>query len=210
MRFKWGALLAVAALGWLSCAVLHCFLPYTMGSAIDANTGRHVEYLASLDLKRISVFTTETAASRLIQAYPAPDTGKGALLAYDSHWMPTIPGFQLLYRSGLLWQYRRRLHAAPPPVRTETDAGAEMALDNVADYLDDLDWQQSDGIRCGFTPEGKAQLLRNMLDVLRRGRPSHFVNRMVLPQLMRPLDHPAGPDEVPSASRIIRKDSQFY
>ncbi len=203
MRFKWGALLAVAALSWLAFCAAGFFIPYTSGIAIDSLTGRRVYYTAILDLKRVAVTSEDTEASRLIQAYPAPPGSPGGLLAYDSCWVMLRIGWVRFKPTLGMVQLEH-------PARTEIDEMIEFTLDNLADYLDDAEWQQSDGMSCGFTPAGKAQLMRNMLEVLHRGRPEHYVNRMVIPQLMRPLDHPAGPEEVPSASQIIRKNAQLF
>lgn len=155
-------------------------------------------------MKRTAFFAADTDASHLILACPLIQGRRGVLLAYDGQWvLGVIPGY-LRYRLGL------KLNLRQYPVRTEIDHMAPMALDSVAGYMNDLDWQQHDGIRYGFSPAGKAQLMRNMLEVLRRRGNSNYVNFRVIPQLMRPLDHPAGPDEVPGAKQIIRKGSQFY
>lgn len=95
------------------------------------------------------------------------------------------------------------------PVKTETDWLSSLALDSVAMYLENDAWLEGD-IPCGITPEGKAQLMRNMLEVLRRRGESKYVSREVLRPLMQHLDHPAGPAEVPTARQIIRKGAQLF
>jgi hypothetical protein len=203
MRFKWGALLLVAALGWLFAAVSHLCWPVVQGSAIDTSTGQQVFYYSILDMKRVAVSTTDTEASVVIQAGPAATGKEGELLAYQSFWWyGPLPSY-LLNKTGITLA---RPSALP---RTEIDPLSVMAIENVAEYLNDFDSQKYDGIRYGFSPAGKAQLMRNTLEVLRRRRELMYINPTLIPKLMRPLDHPAGPAEVPTPEQIIRKASQF-
>ena len=193
----------VAALGWLGAAVLNFCWPVVYGAAIDTQTGQEVWYTVILDLKRVVIKVTGTDASSLILACPVAPVGKGELLAYRTHVYFGLPNV-MLFKMGI------RFAGPDYPSRTEIDPMALMAVENVADYLNDVDSQKYDGILHGFTAEGKAQLMRNMLEVLRRRRELLYLDVRVIPQLMRPLDHPAGPDEVPTAAQIIRKASQFF
>jgi hypothetical protein len=204
MRFKWGALLAVAALGGFFTAALCFCLPAVAGSAINTVTGQVVLYYSVLDMKRAVLHAQDTETSRLIQACPGLAGGKGELLAYRGQW---YLGWRLSYWQ---WTHRRSAWLRNARVRTETDSIAPEVLDSVANYLNDVDWQRHNGIRYGFTAEGKAQLMLNMLEVLRRRGDSKYVTQRAIAPLMLNLDHAAGANDVPTAQQIIRKTAQFF
>jgi hypothetical protein len=207
--FKWGALLLSAAMGWLSFAVLHFCWPVVQGLALDSSSGHEVQYSAILNMNRSSTYRITTDVSRIISAASLPTytaSGvpcyiEGKLLAFDSYW-DAGPLIQAL-------QFKLGLSPVRGPAPADIDSQSRAMLDWVVRYLNDLPGQQRDGIRYGFSPAGKAQVMRNMLEVLRRHGESKYVTPLVIPQLMLPLDHPAGPDDVPTAKQIYRKAAQF-
>jgi hypothetical protein len=196
MRFKWGALLAVAALGCLGAAVFCCCLPWVSGAALDCNSGRKVLFHSVLNMHRYRVHSEPTMATFVILDGQARGR-EGKLLAYEAEWhLGLIPGY-------LSKTFGIHLALPLPPLHLDTDRLSLDRLDSVRRYIDSPHQPQRDGITYGFTPAGKAQLLYNMLEVMRRRGESKYVNPNILPELLRGLGHPAGPDDVPTSEQII-------
>jgi hypothetical protein len=196
VRFKWGALLAVAALACLAAVVFYCCLPWVSGAALDCNSGRKVLFHAVLNMQRYRVHSEPTMTTFVILNGQARGR-EGKLLAYEAEWhLGLIPNY-------LSQTFRIHLGLALPPLRLDTDRLSLERLESVERYIDSPRQPQRDGITYGFTPAGKAQLLYNMLDVMRQRGDSKYVNPEILPEFLRGLGHPVGPDDVPTPEQII-------